>query len=178
MGSLMANYMNERPVFHTPEGILTPYTLEQAMLKRSSAKPKMFTFAEFLVPSEKQIYNQILKMAKFSKQILFELSTAAALHLLNRRTLNQRFEVEDLVYVPDRLLRKHPNSLRDALGKIKEVTHTGSDYLVEMLEGETLQRHFSDLVSATVTRNQSEIALIDPFQLVDYKTRIIPEHLY
>ena len=81
--SLMANYMNERPVFHTPEGILTPYTLEQAMLKRSSAKPKMFTFAEFLVPLEKQIYGRILKMAKFSKQILFELSTAAALHLLN-----------------------------------------------------------------------------------------------
>ena len=41
-----------------------------------------------------------------------------------------------------------------------------------------LQRHYSDLVSATITKNQSDISLIDPFQLVDYKTRIIPDHLY
>ena len=27
-------------------------------------------------------------------------------------------------------------------------------------------------------KNQSEITLIDPFQLVDYKTKIIPDHLY
>ena len=131
--SLMANYMNERPIFHTPEGILTPYSLEQSLLRRSSAKPKMFTFAEFLIPSEKQIYNQILKMTKFSRQILFEVSTAAALHLLNKRILNQKFEIDELVYVPDRLLKKHPNSLRDALGKVKKITHTGRDYLVEMI---------------------------------------------
>ena len=137
----MANYMNERPIFHTPEGILTPYSLEQSMLRRSSAKPKMFTFPEFLVPSEKQIYNQILKMTKFSRQILFEVSTAAALHLLNKRILNKKFKIDELVYIPDRLLKKYPKSLRDALGKIKEITHTGRDYIVEMIVGETLQRH-------------------------------------
>merc|ERR1712002_300980 len=53
--SLMAQYMNKRPIFHTPEGVLTPYSLEQAMLKRSTAKPKMLTFPEFLIPTEKQI---------------------------------------------------------------------------------------------------------------------------
>ena len=87
--SLMAQYVNERPIFHTPEGILTPYSLEQAMLKRSTTKPKLFTIAEFLIPSEKQIYNQILKMAKFSKQILFEVSATAVFHLLNKRVLNK-----------------------------------------------------------------------------------------
>ena len=171
--------MNERPIFHTPEGILTPYSLEQAMLKRSSAKPKIFTFAEFLIPSNKQIYNQILKMANFSKQILFEVSAAAAFHLLNKRILNKKFEIRELVYIPDRLLKKkHPNSLRDALGKIKEIANTGRDYIIEMVDGETLKRHYSDLVSASVTKNQSDITLIDPFQLVDYKTKIIPDHLY
>ena len=47
-----------------------------------------------------------------------------------------------------------------------------------MIDGGLLKRHFSDLVSATATKNQSDITLIDPFQLVDYKTRILPEHLY
>merc|ERR1712114_3419 len=174
--SLMAQYMNERPIFHTPEGILTPYSLEQSMLKRSPAKPKIFTFAEFIVPTEKQIYKQILKMATFSKKILFEVSAAAAFHLLNKKNLNNKFKIGELVYIPDRLLKKHPNSLRDALGKVIEVASTTRDYVIEMIDGDTVKRHYSDIVSASVTKNQSDTILIDPFQLVDYKTRIILDH--
>ena len=37
---------------------------------------------------------------------------------------------------------------------------------------------FSDKVSASATASQSEVTLIDPFQLVDYKTRIVPNHMY
>ena len=47
-----------------------------------------------------------------------------------------------------------------------------------MIDGGELRRHFSDIVSASATTNQSDITLIDPFQLVDYKSRIIPEHMY
>merc|ERR1711942_322435 len=168
--SLMAQYMNERPIFNTPEGILTPYSLEQAMLKRSTAKPKMFTFAEFLIPTEKQVYNQILKMAEFSRQILYEVSAAAAFHLLNKRVLNKKFKIGELVYIPDRLIKKHPNSLRDALGKVKQVASTARDYVIELLDGDTVKRHYSDIVGASVTKkNESDTILIDPFQLVDYK---------
>merc|ERR1712121_303900 len=88
------------------------------------------------------------------------------------------FQVRDLVYIPGRLLKKHPNSLRDALGKIKEISSSGRDYTVEMIDSGTLKKHFSDLVSATATTNQSDVTLIDPFQLIDFKTRILPEHLY
>merc|ERR1712080_442341 len=147
-------------------------------LQRSTSKPKIFTISEFMVPTDKQFYNQILKMADFSKQILFEVAAAAAHHLLNKRVLNKKFEIGELVYLPDKLLKKHPNSLRDALGKIKDISETKRDYMVEMLDGETLKKHYSDLVSASATKNQSEITLIDPFQLVDYKTKIIPDHLY
>ena len=66
--------MNEMPIFHTPEGVLTPYSLEQAMLERAQSKPKCFTLAEYTIPSDKQMYNQILKMAEFSRQILFEIA--------------------------------------------------------------------------------------------------------
>merc|ERR1712240_377107 len=176
--SLIALYLNERPLFHTPEGIITPYSLEQAMLKRASAKPKFFTLAEFLIPSDKKMYDQVLKMASFSKQILFEVAAAAAFSLLNKKMLNKKFQIGDLVYIPGRLLKKHPNSLRDALRKIKVISNSGRDYTVEMIDGGTLKRHFSDLVSATATKNQSDVTLIDPFQLIDFKTRILPEHLY
>ena len=33
-------------------------------------------------------------------------------------------------------------------------------------------------MSASATKNQSDITLIDPFQLVDYRAKIIPDHLY
>ena len=84
--SLIALYLNERPIFHTPEGILTPYSLEQAMLKRASAKPKFFTLAEFLIPTDKKMYNQILNMATFSRKILFEVAATSAFTLLNKNT--------------------------------------------------------------------------------------------
>merc|ERR1712089_33121 len=91
---------------------------------------------------------------------------------------NQKFKIGEMVYIPGRLLKKHPNSLRDALGKIKEVLCSGRDYTVQMIDGTILRRHYSSLVSATANANQADVKLIDPFQLVDFKTRILPEHLY
>ena len=117
-------------------------------------------------------------MAQYSKQILFKVSAAAAYHLLNKRVLNKKFEINELVYIPDRLIKKHPNSLRDAIGKIKSITNSGRDYTIRMIDRGELKRHYSDLVSASATRNKSDITLIDPFQLADYKTRIIPDQLY
>merc|ERR1712089_27425 len=59
-----------------------------------------------------------------------------------------------------------------------EVSCSGRDYTVEMIDGTTLRRHHSNLVSATANANQADVKLIDPFQLIDFKTRILPEHLY
>merc|ERR1712208_259523 len=176
--SLIALYLNERPLFYTPEGIITPYSLEQAMLKRASAKPKFFTLAEFLIPTDKKMYSQILNMVSFSRKILFKITAASAFTLLNKKTLSQKFKIGEMVYIPGRLLKKHPNSLRDALGKIKEVLGSGKDYTVQMVDGTILRRHYSSLVSTTANANQADVKLIDPFQLVDFKTKILPDHLY
>merc|ERR1712041_38994 len=59
-----------------------------------------------------------------------------------------------------------------------EVSCSGRDYTVQMVDGTILRRHYSSLVSATANANQADVKLIDPFQLVDFKTRILPEHLY
>ena len=57
------------------------------------------------------IYTQIRKLANFNKKILFEIAANSAFYLLNKRTLNQKFQKNDLVYVPDRIIVKNPNSL-------------------------------------------------------------------
>ena len=79
-------------------------TLEQSILSRSNEKPKFFTFSKYLIPKNKEIYAQIKKMADFSKKILFEIVTISAFYLLNKRVINQRFKVNYLIYVPDRIV--------------------------------------------------------------------------
>ena len=47
-----------------------------------------------------------------------------------------------------------------------------------MLDGTRLKRHFSDIVSATATKSGSDVELIDPFQLINWKDKTPPDHIY
>ena len=66
----------------------------------------------------------------------------------------------------------------DALGRIKEVLPSQRDYNITLLDGTTIARHYSDIVSALATKSNSDVTLIDPFQLIDWKDRTPPDHLY
>ena len=107
--ALINNYLNERPLFRTSQGICTPLTLEQSLLSRSNEKPKFFTFAKYIIPSNKEIYTQIRKLANFNKKILFEIAANSAFYLLNKRTLNKKLQNYDNIYIPDILLAKNPH---------------------------------------------------------------------
>ena len=41
-----------------------------------------------------------------------------------------------------------------------------------------LKRHFSDIVSASATKSGSDVNLINPFQLINWKDKTPPDHLY
>ena len=97
---------------------------------------------------------------------------------MNKWTINQKFKVDDIINVPDRIITKNPHSLTDTLGKITEVQETSQDYSIEMLDGTRLKRHFSDIVSATATKSESDVELINPFQLINWKDRTPPDNLY
>ena len=47
-----------------------------------------------------------------------------------------------------------------------------------MLDGTKLKRHYSDIVSATATKSGSDVELINPFQLINWKDKTPPDHLY
>ena len=66
----------------------------------------------------------------------------------------------------------------DALGKITIVRENGRDYNIEMLDGTSLKRHFLDIASASAMRSGSEVELIHPFQLTNWRTKIPLDHLY
>ena len=83
-----------------------------------------------------------------------------------------------MIYVPDQIIAKNPHSLTDALGKITDIKENGRDYSIEMLDGTILKRHYSDIESATATKSDSDVELINPFQLINWKERTPPDHLY
>ena len=152
--------------------------MEQSLLSISNEKPKFFTFAEYIIPSNKEIFTQIRKLAHFNKKIIFEIAANSAFYLLNKRTLNQKFQENDLIYVPDQLLVKNLHSLSDALGRIKEILPSQRDYAITLLDGTTIACQYSDIVSALATKANFDVTLIDPFQLIDWKDRTPPDHLY
>ena len=104
--------------------------------------------------------------------------TISTFYLLNKRVINQKFKVNDLIYVPNRIVLKNPHSLTDALGKITKVRESRRDCNIDMLDGTSLKRHFSDIVSASATKSGSEVELIDPFQLTNWRNKTPPDHLY
>merc|ERR1712115_528232 len=72
----------------------------------------------------------------------------------------------------------NPHSLTEALGKIKEILPSQRDYSIIMLDGKILTHHFSDIVSASATNSNSDVTLVDPFQLMDWRDKTPPNHLY
>ena len=68
--------------------------------------------------------------------------------------------------------------LLDAHGHIKKILLSGRDYSSTVIEGTTISRHYSDIVSALATKANSDVTLIDPFQLIDWKDQTPPDHLY
>ena len=64
------------------------------------------------------------------------------------------------------------------LEKSKKSCHHKRDYSITMLDGKILTHHFPDIVSASATKSNSHVTLIDSFQLIDWRDRTPPDHLY
>ena len=149
--------------------------MEVAMLKRSPQSPKVFTLSECIIPSHNDTVKSIMQLKESSKKILSQISAAMAITLLNQKSQILKYNVGDLVYLPDKLLRKNPGSIKESLAYIIRCLDGGRNYLVKMLNGQILTRQLSNLVSANASKNQLEAQVIDPFTIVDWKQAHLPE---
>ena len=50
--SLIQMMLNERPLFLHNQHILTPYSIDSALLKQSSSHIKIFTLSDFIIPKD------------------------------------------------------------------------------------------------------------------------------
>merc|ERR1712243_295154 len=131
--SLIALYLNERPLFHTPEGIITPYSLEQAMLKRASAKPKFFHFSRIPDPIRQKNVRSNFKNGKFFKADPIRSSSSSSIQPTKeentkqeisswRPSLHSRKAPKETSKFTQRCIRKNQRDF-----KFRQRLHSGDD---------------------------------------------------
>ena len=96
--------------------VYTPYSLDQALLRRSPGKIKIFHLSDFVITSDKDIYISLQELTHSTKQLLNIVAATTAHSLLNKRPQKQKFHVKQLVYIPDLLISKNVHSITEALG--------------------------------------------------------------
>ena len=173
--SLIQSFINERPVFFE-NGVLTPYSIESAMLKRSSGPIKIFTLSQFIIPQEKHMRNLMTELASESRSVLNLIASETCKHLLNRKVINQTLSVGQLVYCPDLLIQKNPHSMIESLAKVKR-TLDGRNFELELLNKKRITRHISALVPTRANHNLTQTQNIDPFQIINCEEVIVPSQV-
>ena len=61
---------------------------------------------------------------------------------------------------------------------VNKILPSKRDYSITLLDGTAINHHYSDIISALATKSNSDVTLIDPFQIIDWKDQTPPDHLY
>ena len=80
-----------------------------------------------------------------------------------------------LFYLPSNLIRKNPNSLKEALGYITEITESGQRFLVMTLDGQLITIHWRDIIYTHANRLNNETMNMYMLQIPDWQDTILPK---
>ena len=161
--SLIQMMINERPLFLHNQRILTPHSIDFALLKRSSAPMKVYTLSDFVIPRDRDMKKLVHELTQESKLVL-GLIAAETVKILNQHRLREKFAINEIVFVPDLLIAKNPHSLMDSLARVKD-TIDFTTYSLTLLNKKVITRHVTQIVSTGANFNTCQFQSIDPFQI-------------
>merc|ERR1712240_950361 len=161
--SLIQMMINERPLFLHNQRILTPHSIDFALLKRSSAPMKIYTISDFIIPKDRDMKKLVHELTQELKLVL-GLIASETVNILNQHRIREKFAINEIVFVPDLLIKKNPHSLMDSLAQVKD-THDFTTYSLTLLNKKVITRHVSQIVSTNTNFNTSRFQSIDPFQI-------------
>ena len=161
--SLIQMMINERPLFLHNQRILTPHSIDFALLKRSSAPMKIYTLSDFVIPKDRDMKKLVHELTQESKLVL-GLIAAETVKILNQHRLREKFAINEIVFIPDLLIMKNPHSLMDSLARVKD-TLDFTTYSLTLLNKKVITRHVTQIVSTRANFNTSQFQSIDPFQI-------------
>ena len=62
--------LNERPLFLHNQKIMSPHSIDSALLKRSSSHTKVLTLRDFVIPKDKTMRQLVHELTLESKEVL------------------------------------------------------------------------------------------------------------
>ena len=124
--------LNVRPTFLHGGHILTPHSIDSALMKRSSSHIRVFTLSDFIIPKDKTMRQLIHELTLESKEVLNLIVGETAAILLNKKVHQEKFDPNELCFIPDLLYAKNPNSLIDSLARVRE-TKDSTTYALTLL---------------------------------------------
>ena len=101
------------------------------------------------------------------------MAATTARTLLNKKPQQQRFQINQLVYIPDFLISKNVHSIMEALGRVVEV-HNIRNYSIRMLSGQVLRRNVKHMLSTNANFHTASVENIDAFQIPSIHETLLP----
>ena len=89
--SLIQLMLNERPTFLHGGHILTPHSIDSALMRRSSSHIKVFTLSDFIIPKDKTMRQLVHELTLESKEVLNLIAGEMAAILLNKKVQDEKF---------------------------------------------------------------------------------------
>ena len=86
--SLIQLMLNERPIFLHNQKIMSPHSIDSALLKRSSSHIKVFTLSDFVIPKDKTMRQLVHELILESKEVLGLIARKTAAILLNKQVMH------------------------------------------------------------------------------------------
>ena len=77
--------LNERPLFLHNQRILTPHSIDSALMKQSSSHIRVFTLSDFIIPKDKTMRQLVGELTLESKEVLNLIAGETAAILLNKK---------------------------------------------------------------------------------------------
>ena len=115
--ALVESWINECPSFQEKDWLISPNDFERAVLRRA---PRSHTdevlLSDLVFPPNRLVKTALDTMATENKVFLTRLAAKLSQKLLKYKPSKNNIQVGDVVYIPDKITKYKPSSLRQALG--------------------------------------------------------------
>lgn len=159
--SLIETYLNDRPSFALDSHYIKPNVFRIATLKHDDSKLKPQLISDLVFPQTTQICDALVALTNDSKQMLNALAADLSKAILNYRNTPDLIlpEIGDWVYVKDRTRKKHFNSLKDSIFRVKQLE--GRCIFLQSQSGRVITRSAHDIIRFKGAETDFNVDILD-----------------
>ena len=162
MLSLIQSYLNNWLTYSMGNHYMTPYIFDIAALRRANDADigVMPVMSHYFLPKTDLVKKLVDMLAKDSRKLLTTLAGEIGGRVLNfRNTIDSDLPtVDQLVIVPDHVLRQKFSSLTGAIGRVESVLNR--TITIRMLDNRIIVRQNKSIISAEFMKSDNKIDVL------------------